>query len=56
MVKPDRALIAQVMLFSQGFGNAEELSSKIVLLFELCKDQFSKQSHYHFGLRTLKSV
>ncbi|ETO34480.1 hypothetical protein RFI_02614, partial [Reticulomyxa filosa] len=44
------------MLFSQGFGTAEQLSSKIVLLFELCNDQLSKQSHYDFGLRALKAV
>jgi len=56
MMKPNRRLIAQVMLFSQGFGTAEQINSKIVLLFELCKDQLSKQSHYDFGLRALKSV
>eukprot|EP01083_Nonionella_stella_P096780 272139_1 len=56
MIKPNRVLIAQVMLFSQGFTAAELLSSKIVLLFELCRDQLSKQSHYDFGLRALKSV
>jgi dynein heavy chain 1, cytosolic len=38
MVKPDRDLIAQVMLFSQGFRTAERLSGKIVSLFELCND------------------
>lgn len=38
MVKPDRELIAQVMLFSQGFRTAERLAGKIVSLFELCAD------------------
>ena len=38
MVRPDRDLIAQVMLFSQGFRTAEKLSGKIVSLFELCND------------------
>lgn len=56
MVKPDRDLIAQVMLFSQGFRTAEKLSGKIVSLFELCHDQLSSQPHYDFGLRALKSV
>ena len=56
MVKPDRELIAQVMLFSQGFRTAEFLARKIVPLFELCADQLSHQSHYDFGLRALKSV
>jgi MoxR-like ATPase len=56
MIHPDRRLIAQVMLFSQGFRTAEDLSGKIVLLFQLCADQLSSQFHYDFGLRALKSV
>ena len=43
MIKPNRVLIAEM------------LSSKIVLLFELCRDQLSKQSHYVFVLRALKT-
>ncbi|KAJ5078912.1 intein-containing dynein heavy chain precursor [Anaeramoeba ignava] len=56
VVKPDRELIAQVMLFSQGFKTAEKLSGKVVPLFNLCADQLSQQTHYDFGLRALKSV
>mmetsp|Transcript_12145 Transcript_12145/g.29873 ORF Transcript_12145/g.29873 Transcript_12145/m.29873 type:complete len:4768 (-) Transcript_12145:256-14559(-) len=56
MMKPDRNLIAQVTLYSQGFRTAEFLAAKIVLLFRLCKDQLSDQKHYDFGLRSLKSV
>lgn len=56
MVKPDRELIAQVMLYSQGFRTAELLAGKIVSLFELCADQLSSQPHYDFGLRALKPV
>lgn len=56
MVKPDRELIAQVMLYSQGYKTAEQLAGKIVSLFELCNDQLSSQPHYDFGLRALKSV
>jgi dynein heavy chain 1 len=56
MVKPDKQLIAQVILFSQGLKQAERLSNKIVLFFDLCNDELSKQSHYDFGLRALKSV
>merc|ERR1712038_1735540 len=44
------------MLYSQGFRTAEDVASKVVLLFSLCKDQLSSQSHYDFGLRALKSV
>ncbi|KAJ2355534.1 dynein heavy chain, partial [Coemansia sp. RSA 2618] len=56
MARPDRALIAQVMLYSQGFRQAEMLAAKIVPLFSLCNEQLSAQPHYDFGLRALKSV
>ncbi|CAG5125758.1 unnamed protein product, partial [Candidula unifasciata] len=56
MTQPDRQLIAQVMLYSQGFRQAEKLASKIVPFFKLCDEQLSPQSHYDFGLRALKSV
>ena len=35
MISPDRELIAQVMLFAQGFKTAERLAGKIVPLFKL---------------------
>jgi dynein heavy chain 1 len=56
MTKPNRQLIAQVMLYSQGFRSAEVLASKIVPFFKLCEEQLSSQSHYDFALRALKSV
>ncbi|XP_063712959.1 cytoplasmic dynein 1 heavy chain 1-like isoform X4 [Symsagittifera roscoffensis] len=56
MTQPDKQLIAQVMLFSQGFRTAEILSKKIVPLFRLCTEQLSNQSHYDFTLRALKAV
>jgi dynein heavy chain 1, cytosolic len=56
MTSPDRQLIAEVMLFSQGFRTAEKLAQKIVPFFKLCDEQLSNQSHYDFGLRALKSV
>eukprot|EP00587_Corethron_hystrix_P001648 CAMPEP_0113299688 /NCGR_PEP_ID=MMETSP0010_2-20120614/1622_1 /TAXON_ID=216773 ORGANISM="Corethron hystrix, Strain 308" /NCGR_SAMPLE_ID=MMETSP0010_2 /ASSEMBLY_ACC=CAM_ASM_000155 /LENGTH=4034 /DNA_ID=CAMNT_0000152971 /DNA_START=8 /DNA_END=12112 /DNA_ORIENTATION=+ /assembly_acc=CAM_ASM_000155 len=56
MVVPDRKLIAQVMLFSQGIVSAERLASKVVSLFISCQEKMSKQSHYDFGLRALKTL
>ncbi len=56
MTRPGEILIAEVMLFSQGFSLAEKLSKKIVPLFKLCKEQLSPQGHYDFGLRALKAV
>lgn len=40
MTKPDRQLIAEVMLFSQGFRSAEKLASKIVPFFKLVFEKF----------------
>lgn len=37
MTKPDRQLIAQVMLYSQGFRTAEVLAKKIVPFFKYVK-------------------
>lgn len=56
MVVPDRNLIAQVMLYSQGIVTAESLSKKVVDLFALCEAKMSKQRHYDFGLRALKTL
>ena len=56
MTRPDRELIAQVMLFSQGFRTAEFLVPKAVPFFNLCDEQPSPQPHYDFGLRALKAA
>ncbi|KAB8270794.1 dynein heavy chain, N-terminal region 1-domain-containing protein [Aspergillus minisclerotigenes] len=56
MSKPDKELIAEVMLFSQGFKQAKRLSTQTVPFFDRCSTQLSKQAHYDFGLRALKSV
>jgi len=56
MSKPDKELIAEVMLYSQGFSQAKELSKQTVPFFDRCAKELSNQSHYDFGLRALKSV
>lgn len=56
MSKPDKEIIAEVMLFSQGFAEARALSRQTVPFFEKCDVALSKQPHYDFGLRALKSV
>lgn len=56
MSKPDKELIAEVMLYSQGFSQAKELSKHVVPFFDSCASSLSKQAHYDFGLRALKSV
>ncbi|KAL8271990.1 hypothetical protein Esti_004114 [Eimeria stiedai] len=56
MIQPDKQLIAQVTLYAQGFRTAERLASKVISLYDLCDRQLSKQPHYDFGLRSLKSA
>ncbi|ODQ67358.1 hypothetical protein NADFUDRAFT_21086 [Nadsonia fulvescens var. elongata DSM 6958] len=56
MTKPDKELIAEVILYSQGFINARLISNKLVPYFDLLSRELSDQVHYDFGLRALKSV
>ncbi|KTW31656.1 dynein heavy chain [Pneumocystis jirovecii RU7] len=56
MTRPDKEMIAQVTLYSQGFLMAKELASSIVPFFERCSTKLSFQPHYDFGLRALKDV
>jgi dynein heavy chain len=56
MMVPDSALIAEIMLYSEGFSNAKFLAKKMVTLYDLAGQQLSKQDHYDFTLRSFKSV
>ena len=56
MSKPDNELIAEVMMYSEGFQHAKALAAKLVAVFELSRQLLSRQQHYDWGLRALKTV
>lgn len=56
MVVPDIVKICENMLMSEGFTSAKELSKKFMCLYDLSKSLLSKQIHYDWGLRAVKSV
>ncbi|GMI47335.1 hypothetical protein TrCOL_g3071 [Triparma columacea] len=56
MIVPDLQKIAENMLFSEGFDDSKSLAKKMVVLYKLSREQLSKQYHYDFGLRSMKTV
>lgn len=56
MVVPDFDLICEIMLVAEGFQEARLLARKFITLYQLCRELLSKQDHYDWGLRAIKSV
>ncbi|GBG87683.1 hypothetical protein CBR_g45837 [Chara braunii] len=56
MVVPDFHLIAEIMLLSEGFQTSKLLSRKFIILYSLCQDLLSKQHHYDWKLRAIKTT
>lgn len=56
MIRPDMKLIQENMLMAEGFQTARALSVKFNTLYELSSALLSKQPHYDWGLRSVKSV
>ena len=53
---PDLVLICENMLMAEGFTQAKILASKFYGLYSLLGNLLSKQMHYDWGLRAVKSV
>jgi dynein heavy chain len=53
---PDLVLICENMLMAEGFQTAKSLASKFYGLYSLLASLLSKQLHYDWGLRAVKSV
>jgi dynein heavy chain len=56
MIRPDLKPICENMLMSEGFQTARMLAIKFVTLYQLSSELLSKQPHYDWGLRAVKSV
>ena len=56
VIVPDLVLICENMLMAEGFLTAKVLASKFYGLYNLLAELLSKQAHYDWGLRAVKSV
>ncbi|KAJ8964945.1 hypothetical protein NQ314_004500 [Rhamnusium bicolor] len=56
MMVPDSGIIAENVLFSDGFQNTRVLAKKVFTLYQLAIQQLSKQDHYDFGLRSMVAL
>ncbi|KAJ3191413.1 hypothetical protein HK101_007802 [Irineochytrium annulatum] len=56
MVVPNLELICEINLMAEGFIEASALARKFFTLYKLNRELLSKQDHYDWGLRAIKSV
>ncbi|GET87136.1 dynein heavy chain, putative [Leishmania tarentolae] len=56
MMIPNYALIAEIMFYAEGYTKAQSLAAKMIRLYSLASQQLSKQDHYDFGMRAVKSI
>ena len=56
MIRPDLAIICEIMLMAEGFFEARTLAVKFITLYTLSGALLSPQPHYDWGLRAVRSV
>lgn len=56
MIVPDNKLIAETILFVEGFKDAKNLANKLFVLFSLYKQLFNKYYYYEYGLQDLLAI
>lgn len=56
MSVPDNELIAETLLYAEGFKHAKILAQKVISIFVLSRQLLTKQIHYDWGLRALKTI
>jgi dynein heavy chain len=56
MMVPDFFTISKIELMAEGFQLSEKLAGKITTIYEIMSKQLSKQSHYDYTMRAIKSV
>ena len=53
---PDVAIISEGLLLAEGYSDTKVLSNKLISLFDMCSSILSKQIHYDWGLRAIRSL
>jgi len=56
MSVPDLTLIAETILYSEGFTHAKIVGKKVVEVYQLARQLLTPQKHYDWGLRALKTI
>jgi len=56
MSHPDNDRIAEVILYTEGYRFATKIGKKLVEVFSLSEKVLTRQPHYDWGLRALKTV
>ena len=53
---PDELTICQALLYSNGYARGDELAVKIVNVLKKCREIWTKEEIYDFGLRALRGI